>query len=341
MTLPAPFRNPEILGHDAALLQFEESFRSGRLHHAWLITGPEGIGKATLAAHFAHAALSEGLSGPRGLDMGNPASRLIAAEAHPDLFVLRRAADEKTGALKESIAVEDARKIAPFMRLTPTQGSWRVAVIDEAHCLNRFGQNAILKLIEEPPAGALILITATTPGGLLPTIRSRCRALPLAPLAPDVMETLIARAGLAFASPAEKRRTLAFARGSFGLALKIAATGVLGLWDETEALFADAAFSIPGLYALADRFSKKADAGELFPVFTLLLRESLRVSLSCAASGEGTEVSSLYNGLPLDRLMDLWEKENEIFSRATAANLDRKLALIEAMQEIRSAREGR
>jgi len=171
-----------LIGHDEALRQAAEAFASGRMHHAWLIAGIEGIGKMTLATHIAHHVLSNGAGKPGVVNAQDRIAKLMASEAHPDMLVIRRATDDKTGEMRKVIVVEDALKLGAFLRMTATHGGWRVVIVDEAHALNRNAQNAILKILEEPPSQALILMTATTPGALLPTIRSRCRIVQLAPL---------------------------------------------------------------------------------------------------------------------------------------------------------------
>ncbi len=183
-----------LIGHDEALKQAAEAFTSGRMHHAWLIAGIEGIGKTTLAMHIAHHVLSKGTGAPGQINPQDRVAKLIAAEAHPDMLVLRRASDEKTGEIKKNIVVDDALKVGAFLRKTATHGGWRVVVVDEAHTLNRHGQNAILKILEEPPSQVLILMTVTTPGALLPTIRSRCRVVHLTPLDEAHLKTILRRA---------------------------------------------------------------------------------------------------------------------------------------------------
>jgi DNA polymerase III subunit delta' len=163
-----------VFGHDAALETFEKAFRSGRPHHAWLIHGAKGIGKATLAYALARKILGQSNS--------EQAQRWIEAKAHPDLFVLERQLnDSKPRKLKAEISVDDARGLSNFFARTAS-GGWRVAIVDAADDLNTESANAILKLVEEPPAKALILLLSHQPGRLLRTLKSRCLRLGLDPL---------------------------------------------------------------------------------------------------------------------------------------------------------------
>ena len=331
MNIIEPQHNSVLIGHDAAMGQIVDAFNSNRMPQAWLIHGIEGIGKATFAYHAANFVLSEGKNIPGKFNPEHPVARLIAAESHPDLFVLRRPVDEKTGSMKGSISAEDSRKVAPFLHMTATQGTWRVAIIDEAHTLNRHGQNSILKVIEEPPAHCLILITATTPGALLPTVRSRCRVLPLQPLTPIAMQTILARLGADEKLDEEcLSRIVQLSGGSVGFALKMLATESLPLYDEMlNLLRAMPALDMERLHALADRISRKADA-DSFDVITRLLIDKLRINAKTVALEPGS-------GGQLDRTVQLWEKVGQVFRMAEQSNLDKKLAFINAFMEIRRA----
>jgi DNA polymerase-3 subunit delta' len=327
MNILPPFQNPALLGHDAALKQIADAYASGRMHHAWLVTGIEGIGKATLAYHVAHFILSDGKNALGKPNMQHPASKLIAAEAHPDLFVLRRPIDDKSGEPKDVIPAEDARKIAPFLHMTASLGGWRMAIIDEAHTLNRHGQNAILKVIEEPPKKCVIVLTATAAGGLLPTIRSRCRILPLQPLNENVMRAVLARCDVDERDQANLSRVIQLSSGSAGFALKMLENEALPLYEELMALLQN--FETARLHALADKMSRKADA-DSFAVITQLLVDHLRRNARDLAGQ--TPVSA-----QLDRALQLWDKVKQTFAMAAGANLDRKLAFINAIMEIRRA----
>lgn len=319
-----------LIGHDEALRQAAEAFASGRMHHAWLIVGIEGIGKMTLATHIAHHVLSNGAGKAGVVNAQDRVAKLIAAEAHPDMLTIRRATDDKTGEMRKVIIVDDARKIDAFLRMTATHGGWRVVIVDEAHALNRNAQNAILKILEEPPPQALILMTATTPGALLPTIRSRCRIVHLAPLDEAHMKTVLARAQPDLSGEALER-LIALSGGSAGFALKIVRTQTLTLYDELLEIIASPAPDIARLHKLVDQISRKADA-EGFEVVTTLLVEHLRQSVRAeAVAGQ--------RGGALDHKLRVWDKVRATFALADSANLDRKLAFINAVGEI-SAMQG-
>lgn len=331
-----PAQSTAIIGHDEAKRQVEEAFAKKRMHHAWLLIGPEGVGKASFAYHVAHTVLSRGENGFSRFNPLHPVAKLVMAESHPDLFVLRRRPDEKTGAIGASISAEDARAIEPFMRLTASHGAGRVAIVDEAHVLTRTAQNAILKIIEEPPPGAVIVLTATTVGSLLPTIRSRCRVLSFAPLPDAQVETVLTRLGVEMPSGEDKRRFLRLANGSVGFALRIAETGVMPLFDEALALMAFMpGIDVPRLHKLADLVGKKADA-ESFKVLTSLILSALREAVSAVARGDADEarLAERLGGGRLDRALQVWEKTDSAFKTAETANLDNKLAFIAAMTDI-------
>ncbi|HVY86811.1 MAG TPA: DNA polymerase III subunit delta', partial [Caulobacterales bacterium] len=177
---PHPRETFSFVGHDAAEHALADALKSERMHHAWLLAGPKGLGKATLAYRFARAALGAAPTGPRPLDVApdDPIARRIAAMAHPDLFVLRRGLNER-GKPRREIAVDEARALGAFFALAPAEGGMRVAIIDAVDDLNRNAANAILKTLEEPPPRSVLLLVCHAPGAALATIRSRCRRLAL------------------------------------------------------------------------------------------------------------------------------------------------------------------
>ncbi|MGE0044760.1 MAG: DNA polymerase III subunit delta', partial [Hyphomonadaceae bacterium] len=181
-----------LAGHTRAEAEMADALESRRLHHAWLITGPEGVGKATLAYRMARAALGAKRIGPRPLDV-SPSDRVaqrIAASSHPDFFVLERALNER-GKLKRDISAEQTRELPGFFTLAASEGGKRVAIVDAVDDLNRFGANALLKILEEPPPNTLLILICHAPGAALATIRSRCRRLDLRPLSDEEMKGVV------------------------------------------------------------------------------------------------------------------------------------------------------
>ncbi len=338
LTVLPPCQTLAVIGHEDAKQQLNGAYASGRMHHAWLLVGAEGIGKASLAYLAAQMILSGGKSRLDHPNAQHPAVRLIAAESHPDLFVLRCPVDEKTGVVKDSIPVEDARKLAPFMGMTASQGSGRVALIDEAQKLTRNGQNAILKMIEEPPTGATIFLTATTVGGLLPTIRSRCRMLPLQPLTDGQLGIVLARMGADLPTDEEaKARFMAASAGSASRAVKLLETDALTLFDELFAILqVMPMIDLVRVHKLADQMGKKADA-DAFAVVTGLLVDTLRDAVRAAALGRGDALglaAKLGGRGRLDKALALWESTAQTFAEAQSAALDKKLALINALSTV-------
>src|SRR6516164_3743265 len=190
----APRENPDLLGHENAERELRQLAEGGRLPHALLLTGPRGIGKATLAFRLARFLLAQpGDRADSGLavDPASNAFRRVASGGHADLLTVERAYDPRRRRRRSDIIVEDVREIAGFMRLTAAEEGWRIVIVDGAEEMNRNAANALLKSLEEPPHRALLLLISHSPGQLLPTIRSRCRRCPLAALPqPLVVEPL-------------------------------------------------------------------------------------------------------------------------------------------------------
>lgn len=238
----APVSNIHLFGHQEAEDFLARSYRSGKGHHAILIEGPEGIGKATLAFRFANHILRHPEPGSAPEVIGNPdpehpVTRQIASGASHNLLHLSRPVDEKTGRVRTAITVDEVRKAGHFFGQTSGTGNWRIVIIDPADDLNRNAANAILKILEEPPKRAMFLVLSHAPGKLLPTIRSRCLPLRLHELAPQAMDQALGQLGLSI--PAEKREAvLSLAKGSVARALKLVNYGGADILEAFEQMLA-------------------------------------------------------------------------------------------------------
>ncbi len=243
---PHPRETARLYGQYEAEAAFLAAYNAGRMHHAWLLTGPEGLGKATLAWRIARFLLAEpaddgGMFGapppPATLDVNpdDPVMRRVTALSEPRLYLLRRGPNDKRTDLMSVISVDEVRRMKSFFTLSAADGGRRVAIIDAADDLNPAAANALLKLLEEPPKDATFLIVAHQPARLLPTIRSRCRALRLAPLSPENMAAALAQAGVAADNPAALS---ALAGGSVGGAIRLAQHDGLALYRSIVALAA-------------------------------------------------------------------------------------------------------
>ncbi len=351
---PPPWRNERLVGHEQVEKTLFAAHQSGRLHHAWLLTGPRGIGKATLAWRFARFLLAGqegGLFGgpPDGLnvDKDAPGRALVEARSHPDLFHLRRSLNPDTGRIRTEISVDDVRGLGGFMHMTPAMGRHRVAIVDAADEMNRNAANAVLKILEEPPPNAVLLLVAHAPGRLLPTIRSRCRRLALQPLSTDMVIQLLG--DYAPQTSADERTALAnLAEGSIGRALELASAGSLALYREmVDVLSTLPDLDMPRLHGFAERFARRgeeanADWRSLNYLFDGWLKSLAR---HAAVGGDAPLVVPSERGLQarllaaanLDRWMTASDKIAELFYKADSVNLDRKQTVLGSFFALQSA----
>jgi len=327
----SPRANPDLFGHEAAERCLAEACCGGRLHHAWLISGIPGIGKATLAYRFARFVLAGGVDGRDNTGTGATGGALALAPDHPvfkrvrsgghaDLLTIERQFDDKRNRLKVDIAVDDVRLIPQFLHQTTAGGGWRVVVVDGVERMNSAGLNAILKILEEPPDRTLLLLVTTAAGALLPTLRSRCRKLRLEPLADPVVDTLLARyrPGL---GDEERHLLTTLAEGSIGQALDRADAGGVALYKRLETLLAP----LPQLdwratHALIDEMVAGADEGR-FEATRDLIRNWLarRIRQGVAENEPAAR---------MERRLAGWDRITQHFARVDAIALDRRQTLL-------------
>jgi DNA polymerase-3 subunit delta' len=318
--LPHPRATFALFGHADAEQTLLADYKSGRIAHAWLIGGPAGIGKATLAYRMARFVLAH--ADPRAdavqaatslaVPPDSPAARRIAGQAHPDLLVLERTVDDK-GKMRTVIAVEQVRRTVGFFGSTAGEGGWRVCIVDAADELQYpQGSNALLKVLEEPPPRSLFLVVSHAPGRLLPTIRSRCRSLVLRPLdEADVVAAATAALGGA-ADEETLRRAAAAADGSVARAIALSGGPQLALRDKVIDLLERLPATDPrALHNLGDSLERGGD--DLYDIFIETTRNWLSMRLDRTSDVRR-----------LARVADAWERLERAARDTETYNLERK-----------------
>ena len=301
-----------ILGQERALEQFATAWASRKVHHAWLLAGPRGVGKATFAHAAARRVLAEA-AGPAfdlsGIETpgDHPMVKLVEAKSHPDMRWLERVVNDK-GNLNRNIKVEQIRELGEFMSMTAALSPWRVAVIDAVDDLEPSGANALLKMLEEPPANTLFFLVSHAPGRLLPTIRSRCRRLDFTNLADDGM-TSILEAQAPELPPAQRQRIIAMSNGSAGRALAFAELDLAKLEDAAVVILRDGDPTNARRSDLAAELGRKG-AADRYAAF-----------LELAPSLIAREAKGL-RGTSLGRALDAYAKTRELAAVAPRVSLD-------------------
>jgi len=339
----SPREVDRVFGHEEAAQEFEEALRGRRLHHAWLLVGPEGIGKATLAYRLARTILAHAEAGdllpgePADVAPDHPIFRKIAGLAHPNLLLIRRSWMERTKRYSQVISVDEVRRLRSFLGSTAGDGAWRVVIVDRADQLNQNAANALLKALEEPPPNTLFLLVSNAEGRLPVTIRSRTRVLRLAPLADEPLGAAV-RAALQrdeIETDAETlQMAMALSQGSVRRALELVTGEGIGLYNDIVATFE----GLPDLDgARVQRQAEKlanVNETEQLELYLALLLGLIERLVRYGATGTGltdTEEKLARRLLTAQTLPDwaeAWEAISAARAETFALNLDRGLLVL-------------
>ncbi len=352
-----PRETAALFGQQAAEAAFLTAAATGRLHHGWLLTGPRGVGKATLAWRIARFLLAEapaeaGLFGapepPSTLEIApdHPIARRVQALSEPRLFLLRRAWDDERKRLKTVITVDEVRRLKSFFGLSATDGGRRVVIVDAADEMNPNAANALLKVLEEPPEGAVLLLISHQPSRLLPTIRSRCRELRLATLSAGDMASALQAAGIEGADPAALAE---LSGGSVGAAIRLANQDGLSLYSDLVAL----AGTLPRLdrpraLKFADSVTGRGNEDRLDLALTLLDLLLARLARAGAAgppaeaaTGETAMLARLSPDAHAARAWaELQQKAGARARHGRAVNLDPAMLLLDILLQMNETAAG-
>lgn len=348
-----PRENLDLFQHDAHEKTLLTLYNNGTLPHALIFAGPSGVGKATMAFRLARFLLKHGAGGddaqdslfgdplPKPVNMtvaaDDPVFRKVASGGHPDLRYIERAFDEKRGVNKGVVDIESIREIAPFLRKTTAEGGWRIVIVDEADLMNRQAQNAILKILEEPPPKSLLILICNRLGAMIPTIRSRCRTFHFAPLPPAMLGDLLRRAAPG-AADSDLDIIASLADGSLGRAIALheekghlTLRTIIGFLEDWSSL------DWERIHPMADNLSR-ADSEKGYQIFASVFEWTVQTLLKARATGthilpqilKTEAILGLLAHYSLEQWIDICEKLGAHFITIENSNLDKRQGVIGA-----------
>jgi DNA polymerase-3 subunit delta' len=332
--IPEPAENPRLIGHTQAARMLAGAYKAGKLPHALLFAGPQGIGKATLAFHLAHHLLKHpsAANAPEELAAPDPASsmsRQIATGAHPSVLHLTRPVNDKTKSFKSVVTVDEIRKVSKFLSMTSHDGSYRVVIVDPADDMNVNAANALLKNLEEPPSRTLFILITHSIGGLLPTIRSRCQTILLQPLnAEDLLGVL---QGFDTGLPdteAERAAIASRAGGSPRNAILLTQYGGLEISEAIDRLATAGSLDVAKAHRLADAVAAR-DQTIQFNLFNRHVLDIVTDAASRAARAGDMPKAS--------RLSEFWQNVLKTIDDAETYNLDKKQHVLGVIHALNAA----
>jgi|GEM_PF-313126 len=349
------------LGHETQESLFIDLYKKNSIPHAMIFSGLEGIGKTTMAFRFARFLFKHGKAagnddqgglfggnadslpqevGSLDVDPSDPVCRLMASGGHPDFLHISRKFDKSKGRQDAVLKVEAIREVEPFLRKTASEGGWRVVIVEDADTMNRNAQNAILKILEEPPANVLIILIAHRPGMLIPTIHSRSRRIQFAPLSPMIIEALLSRKeDIGALSPSDIETLSALSEGSVGQVLKYIEQDGLGMLQKIlEQIDFVKERKLHKIHEFAASIAKPTQDAQ-YRIFTYTFLWVMRKLLFLKARGHSevpayirnNATDSLFNNLHLEKLIALNDDIKKIFERVDFSNLDRRDAVRSAL----------
>lgn len=341
--LAPPSHNTLMFGHEKQEKLFLDLFEKGTLPHAMIFSGPQGIGKTTMAYRLARFLLKHGKGEEEQdslfaaqplkftsleVESGDPVSMRVASGGHPDFRCIERAFDTDKGKQDSALKVETLRKIEPFLRMKSSDGGWRVVIVEDADTMNRNAQNAILKILEEPPSKVLLILVAHRPGALIPTIRSRARMIPFSPLEDTVMRDLLSKHGC-YLEKDHMSLLLKMAEGRIGQAIRLAEEGGITILHDILSYLTNLQnLDMVRIHDLAQEISPAAQDKE-YRLFTEMMQWVVRQILFDRARGQKSNppLDAIMPDASLEKLVKISDELKTLFAKTDFSNLDRRDAV--------------